>query len=128
MIESPHPWADVVRVISLTLGVANLAVILVTVVAYGYVYMRVRAQIKAGEVERWQGLLPLHVTLIGASYSCLLVATLSDSVLRLHSELTWRMPFYLAAYALGFWALWTILAYQHRKVRDLRRPKLSPRR
>jgi hypothetical protein len=119
--RSPHPIADTARIVlNLGLGAFTLAVTVVVVAAYFRAYRRHRKAITEGIERRgWRGLLPRHVWLIGTAYTVLILMTMWETYDHLREPATLRIPFYAVAYAAGLWALWDVLGYEKRRIRDL---------
>lgn len=129
--SSPHPVADAIRVLSFVLGAATLPVVLIVTAAYFAAYRRHRAAVAAGAEQRaWRGLLPMHVTLVGFAYALLVVATMVETVQRLHEPISAFGATYVVSYAAALWSLWAVLGYERRQVRDLRRrhPRIRSKR
>lgn len=114
-------WVDVLRILVLVAGAANVAVSLVVTWVYWRVYRAFHNR-NHRRVPRWRGLLPRHVVVVGLAYSLLVIGTMGEMVLQIRSGFTSRIPVYGVAYVLGFWSMWDVLGHSRHRLHNLRRP------
>lgn len=96
---------DALRIMGLILGSMVVGVTVVVVRAYARLYRRWQIAYAKGEIEKWKGLLPRHVTLIGVSYIGLILWTSEDMIRAFHHDITWRLPSSFILFGIGLWAM-----------------------
>lgn len=99
---------DLIRIVAIGLGAALVGLAAVVVRFY---FLARRMYPGAA------GLLPSHVWKIGVSYLLFVAGAVTEVVLQFDDPLSWRLPYYGLAAAIGLWALSDIVRYERRRVR-----------
>lgn len=110
--DTGYFFADLVRFVLVV--IASLLVGATARVVQQY-YRASRRAFKQGD---FRGLLPTHVWLIGLSYILLILGTVSQHILHLGDRPDFYLAMNSAAYTCGAIALWLILRYENRRVKD----------
>lgn len=104
-------FADTIRFFLVALASVLIGVVARVIQQY---YIASRRALRVGD---FRGLLPMHVWLIGSSYTLLLVGTMMYHIIHLGTTPDAYLAVNAAAYSLGLVALWIILRFQNRRVR-----------
>lgn len=104
-------FADTVRFVLVVLASVLIGIVARVIQQY------YRASRRAFKVGDFRGLLPLHVWLVGSSYSLLVLGSMMYHVIHLGERPDVYLAVNAAAYSLGLVALWIILRFQNRRVR-----------
>lgn len=104
-------FADTIRFFLIVLASVLIGIVARVIQQY---YIASRRALKIGD---FRGLLPMHVWLIGTSYSLLIIGSMIYHVINIGTTPDAYLAVNSAAYTLGLVALWLILRFQNRRVK-----------